>query len=329
LLLAVAILSLSAGCTLAAPQLRPAGHGYRIGYLTSSAPDSPASVEGFQQFRHRLQELGRVEGEHLTIEYRFPQGGGEEGFEDLAAELVRLRVDVIVVGDSRAIPVVKAATSTIPIVMTVSGDVVGQGLVESLARPGGNLTGLTNLSRPLDGKRLELLLEAVPGASRVAVLWNSAHPGVARDWQTVVEPAAPSLGVELVSLGVQRAEDLDGAFRTATERRADALYVMPDPLTNTNAQRIIELAARSRLPAIFGTRLFVDAGGLMYYGPSRAAMFRRAAEYVDKILTGSRPADLPIEQPTRFEFVIDLKAAETLGLSIPETVLLQATELRV
>ena len=321
--LAVVILSLSAGCAFLPPGM---GRVHRVGYLTSSAPDSPASVDGFQQFRQRLQEIGYVEGQNLAIEYRYSDGK-DERFSLLADELVGLPVDVIVVGDSRAIPTVKAATSIIPIVMANSGDVVGQGLVQSLAQPGGNLTGLTNLSRPLNGKRLELLLAAVPGASRVAVLWNSAHPGEALDWgdsQTV----APTLGIELVSLGVQSAEELEGAFHTAIGKHADALYVMPDPLTNTSAKRIAELAARSRLPAIFGTKLFMDYGGLMYYGPSRAAMFRRAADYVNKILTGANPATLPIEQPVRFELIINLGTARALGLTIPEEVLSQATEVR-
>jgi putative tryptophan/tyrosine transport system substrate-binding protein len=325
-LLTVAILSLTAGCTLSAPGVRPAGRVHRIGYLTSAAANAPAAVDGFQQFKRRLEELGYQDGQNLTIEYRYTDDK-EERFPDLAAELVGLPVDISVVGDSRAIPIAKAATSTIPIVMAISGDVVGQRLVASLARPGGNLTGLTNLSRPLNVKRLELLREVKPQTSRVAVLWNRTLAGLRLAWGDI-EAAAPALGVDLVSLDVQGPEDLDKAFEVATRQPVDALCVLPDPLTNLHAQEIVDFAARQQLPAIYGTQLFLDTGGLMYYGPSRAAMSRRAADYVDKILNGADPATLPIEQPSVFEFAINLKAAQGLGLTMPKAVFDQATEVR-
>jgi putative ABC transport system substrate-binding protein len=299
-----------------------------IGYLTSSDPEATASMEGFQQFMQRLEELGFG---RLTVHHRFPQGG--QDFDDLAAELVGLDVDVIVVGDSRAIPSVRAATDTIPIVMAISGDVVGLNLVNSLTQPDGNLTGLTqgDVYRPLDVTRLKLLLDAVPGAARVAVLRNGAHPGVTRDWEEVVQPTAQQLDVEVVSLTVQSLANIEtalGATNWPSIAPIDALYVMPDPLTNVNAQRIVELAAAREVPAMYGTKLFVDAGGLMYFGRSRAAMSRRAAEYVDKILRGVGPQELPIELPATFEFVIELDVAAALDLEIPQAVLDKATELR-
>jgi putative ABC transport system substrate-binding protein len=238
-----------------------------------------------------------------------------------------LPVDLILVGDSRAIPVAKAATTTIPIVMVVSGDVVGLGLVDSLARPGGNLTGVTDLSRTLNTKRLELLVQSVPGASRVAVLWNGDHPGIVLAWDEV-EAAARALGVELISLNVKSPGDLESAFATARSHQADALLVLPDPLTNNNAQQIVALAAQHGLPAMYGTKLFMDLRGLMYYGPSRAAMSRRAADYADKILKGARPADLPIEQPTTFDFIVNVETAQALKLAIPDLVFASVTQTR-
>jgi putative ABC transport system substrate-binding protein len=306
-----------------------------IGYLTSSDLSSPVAADGFQQFRQRLEELGYRDGQNVTIAHRSTETSNR-GFPDLAAELQSLPVDILVVGDSRAIPIVKNATNTIPIVMTVSGDVVGQGLVASLAQPGGNLTGLTDSDpfRPLDLERLDLILQTVKkaesGASRVAVLWNGGHPGVALAYQDL-EAAAPALSVDLVSLEVQDPGDLDAAFQEAVGQKVNALLVLPDPLTNLNAQQIVDLAAQHGLPAMYGTRLFVDAGGLMHYGPNRAAMFRRAADYVDRILKdpepASVPATLPIELPARFEFVISERTANVLKLSIPPSILQQATEI--
>jgi putative ABC transport system substrate-binding protein len=301
----------------------------RIGYLTSAAPDSAAAVDGFQQFRQGLEDLGYRVGADIDIVYRSTQESGK-GFPDLAAELVDLPVDIIVVGDSRAIPIAKDATSTmdnpIPIVMAISGDVVGLGLVASLARPGGNLTGLTDLSRPLSVKRLELLREVKPQTSRVAVLWNGDHPGVGLAWGDL-QAAAGALGVALVSLEV-RGGDVATALGTLTPQPGDALCVLPDPLTNLHAQEIVDFAARQQLPAIYGTKLFLDAGGLMYYGPSRAAMSRRAAGYVHEILNGADPATLPIEEPSVFDLAINFKAAQALKLKIPQTVCLKTPELR-
>ena len=296
----------------------------RIGYLTSAAPDSAAAVDGFQQFLQGLEDLGYRVGVDIDIVYRSTQESGM-GFPDLAAELVGLPVDIIVVGDSRAIPIAKDATSTmdnpIPIVMAISGDVVGLGLVDSLAQPGGNLTGLTDLSRPLSVKRLELLREVKPQTSRVAVLWNGDHPGVGLAWGDL-QAAAGALGVALVCLKV-RDGDVATALGTLTPQPGDALCVLPDPLTNLHAQAIVGFAAQRQLPAIYGTKLFLDAGGLMYYGPSRAAMSRRAAGYVQMILNGAVPATLPIEEPSVFDFAINVKTAQALGLVIPPTVCLK------
>ena len=325
-LLAAAMVSLTTACQGLAPGLGPTQRPYRVGYLTSSPIGGPASVEGFAQFRQRLEDLGLREGQNLIIEYRHTDGK-EERFPELAAELVSLPVDVIVIGDSRAIPIVKQATSSIPIVMANSGDVVGQGLVQSLAQPGGNVTGLTNLSKTLNGKRLELLKQVEPRPTRVAVLWNPAGPGARPAWAEL-QSAAPPLGVELVSREVQAAADLPGAFQQAASQQVNGLVVLPDPLTNLQAQQIVDFAAQRRLPAIYGTKLFVDAGGLMYYGPDRAAMFRRAADYVDKIRAGASPATLPIEQPSVFEFVIHLKTAQMLGFTVAPVLLGQATERR-
>lgn len=324
--LAVASLCLSVGCIGGLPGAKPAERTYRIGYLTSSAPDAPAAVDGYQQFLQRLEELGYRDGENIAIEYRHT-GGREDLFPSLAEELVGLPVDIIVVADSRAIPIAKQATATIPIVMTISGDVVSQGLVASLAQPGGNITGLTDLSVTLAGKRLELLRDAVPDASGVAVLWNKTLPGLALSWGTL-QATALALGVDLVSLEVTSLADIDYAFEAANWKPLHGLLVLPDPLTNTNARRIVELSAERQVPAMYGTKVFVDIGGLMYYGPSRAALFRRAADYVDKILNGADPATTPIEQPSVFDFVINLTTAQMLGLSIPTPVLRQATEVR-
>jgi putative ABC transport system substrate-binding protein len=325
-LLAAALLALLTGCVALPPGLQPPQRPYRVGYLTSSPIGSPASAEGYLQFRQRLEELGLREGQNLTIEYRHTDGK-EDRFPALAAELVSLPVDVLVLGDSRAIPTARQATSTIPIVMANSGDVVGQGLVASLAQPGGNLTGLTNLATMLNAKRLELLLQVQPQPTRVAILWNPDLPGARPSWSEL-QAAAPALGVELISLEMHAPGEVPGAFEQAASQRANGLLVLPDPLTNLQAQQIVDLAAQRRLPAIYGTKLFVDAGGLMHYGPDRAAMFRRAADYVDKIRGGASPATLPIEQPSVFEFVVNLKHARALGFDLPPSLVGQATERR-
>lgn len=242
---------------------------------------------------------------------------------DLAAELVRLKVEVIVTPSTLDALAAQRATRTIPIVMALSTDPVGTGLVASLARPGGNITGLTTLSPELNGKRLELLKETVPGLSRVAVLWNLANPDKALEFEQI-EVAARQLRLQLQSLEVRAPDDFEKAFRGAAAKRASALLTLTDTLTITQQSQIVELAAKRRLPAMFQTGDFVDAGGLMSYGPNDADLFRRTATYVDKILKGAKPGDLPVEQPTRFELVVNLKTAKKIGLTIPPEMLVRA-----
>jgi ABC-type uncharacterized transport system substrate-binding protein len=293
----------------------------KIGFLVPSTPAAAAHL--FEAFRQGLRELGYVEGKTFVLEFRYAEGRTER-LPDLARELVGLKVDVIVTGTDVAIAAVKRETQTIPIVMGNSTDPVGTGFVASLARPGGNLTGLSSISPELGGKRLELLREVVPGLSRVAFLWNPDVRGAVLDYNET-EGAANSLHLQLQSVEVSRAEDLDRAFSAVTKGRAQAL-IMPaaNPVGFTNRGQIASFAQKNRLPSIYAQREYVDAGGLMSYGPSTPDMFRRAATYVDKILKGTKPADLPVEQPTKFEFVINLKTAKQIGLTIPPNVLARA-----
>ena len=290
----------------------------RIGYLTSASGLGPREAA----FRQGLRDLGYVEGQNIAIEYRFADGKLDH-LADRAFELVRLKVDVIVTPSTLDAHAARQATSTIPIVMAASGDAVGAGVVASLARPGGNITGLTALAGELNGKRLEIVKEAVPGLTRVAVLWNAANPDTARDVEETQLQARP-LGLQVQTLEVRGLNDFESAFRAATGKRAGALLTLTDALTLTSQSRIVDLAAKSRLPAIYGEGGFVEAGGLMSYGPNDADLFRRAATYVDKILKGAKPGDLPVEQPTRFEFIINLKAAKQIGLKMPPNVLARA-----
>jgi len=270
-----------------------------------------------------VRELGYVEGQNIAIESRWAEGKYDR-LPGLAAELVRLKVDVLVTQAAPAIQAAKEATRTIPIVMAISGDPIGTGFVASLARPGGNITGLSLLATELSGKRLELLKEAIPKLSRVAVIWNSSSPGMAHRFREV-QAAARALGVRLQSLEVRGdPSDFEGAFSAATKERPDGLLVVLDPFTTLHRRRIGEFAAGSRLPAVYGSSAFPEAGGLMSYGPNIPDMYRRAAFYVDKILKGAKPADLPVEQPRKFELVINLKTAKELGITIPPEVLLQA-----
>jgi putative ABC transport system substrate-binding protein len=296
-----------------------AGKVYRIGYLgPGSGSTLPAALDAFRQ---QLRQLGYVEGQNLTIEYRWAADNDEQ-LPRFAADLVRLKVDVIVVeGHTPAIQAAKNATSTIPIVMGVSGDPVKMG--QSLARPGGNVTGLSILA--LAPKRLELLKEAVPKLKHVAVLWNAANPVKVLDWRET-QAAARALGLKLQSLEVRGPTDFQGAFDYASTDRADALVVLADGLINSHQRKILDFAATRRLPAMYPNREFVDEGGLMSYAPSFTDLFRRAAVYVDRILKGTKPADLPVERPEKFEFVINLKTAKALGLTIPPSLLLRADE---
>jgi putative ABC transport system substrate-binding protein len=274
-------------------------------------------------FRQRLRELGWIESRNVAIESQFAGGKNLDRLPQLAAELVRLKVAVIVADGDPAIYAAKQATSAIPIVVVAVGDPVREGLVASLARPGGNITGLTSISTELSGKRLELLKEAVPKVSRVAVLWNPANASNVSEFKET-EVAARALGLKLRSLEVRSPDDFQGAFASAARDRANALVVVRDPLVDSHHFRILDFAIDKKLPSIHGEEQFVEAGGLMSYGPNRVELFLRAAVYVDKILKGAKPADLPVEQPMKFDFVINLKAAKQIGLSIPQSVLYRA-----
>ena len=291
-----------------------------IGFLGAATPATwSLFVAAFVQ---RLRELGWIEGRTIAIEYRWAEGRGER-YTEIAAEFVRLKVDVIVTGQS-SLPALKQVTSVIPIVMAVSNDPVGGGLVATLARPGGNVTGLSLQTPDLAGKRLELLREVVPGLRRLAVLANVANAATAPEMGEVAA-AARTLGLEVVTLGVRRAEDIAPAFE-AHKGRTDALYVTADGLFNTHRVRINTLVLGARLPTICGWRDFVEAGSLMSYGANYPDLFRRAGDYVDRILRGTKPGDLPVEQPTKFDFVINLTTAKVLGLTISESMLLRADE---
>jgi putative ABC transport system substrate-binding protein len=273
-------------------------------------------------FRKELREVGWAEGRNITIEYRNPEGRTDLRSK-FAAELVHLKVDVIVATATNAALAARQATKTIPIVMT-SSDPVGTGLVTSLAQPGGNVTGTTSLSADLGGKRLELLKEVVPNLSRVAALWRPAAKGNQPQMKEI-EVAARPLQIQLLRVGIEGANDLENAFSTRmTRERADALITMSGPWGRTHAGRIVELAASHRLPAIYPERSFVEVGGLMSYGTDRNDQLRKVAVYIDKILKGAKPADLPVEQPTAFELVINLKTAKQIGVTIPPAVLMEA-----
>ncbi|MEA2658824.1 MAG: hypothetical protein QOF64_1420 [Candidatus Binatota bacterium] len=295
----------------------------RIGYLVAGDPSGESARA--EAIRLNLRELGHVEGQNIAIEYRYSHGKNDRASE-LAAELVRLRVDVIVVaGGDPWILAAKNATKTIPIVMVgVGGDPVEAGLVESLARPGGNVTGITNLGPELGGKRLELLKEAVPKLARVAVLYDPASPGTAREMKELLPVAARVLGLTLQPWDVRAADGFEKVFAALSKERPDGLYVLAGPLVRANGKRTIGFALRSQLPSVYGSARAVEAGGLMYYGADIAESYRRIATYVDKILKGAKPADLPVEQPTKFEFIINLKAAKQIGLAIPPNVLARA-----
>jgi putative tryptophan/tyrosine transport system substrate-binding protein len=292
-----------------------------IGFLGAATPS--ADTLWTAAFAHRLRELGWIEGRNVAIEYRWAEGR-EERFAEVAAELVRLRVDVIVTYSTPSVIAAKKATSVIPIVFALTGDPVGNNLVASLARPGGNVTGLSVLGADLAGKRLELLREVVPGLRRLAIMGNVGNPFIVVELGEV-QTAADTLGLEVVTLEIRRREDIVPAIE-ALKGGADALYVASDPLINANRVRINILAVGARLPTIYLQRENVEAGGLMSYGPNFPDLFRHAAEYVDKILRGAKPADIPVEQPTKFDLVVNLVTAKVLGLTVPPTLLARADE---
>jgi ABC-type uncharacterized transport system substrate-binding protein len=292
----------------------------RIGYLTAASLS--AMAPRFEAFQQGLRELGYVEGKNIVIDYRSPEGKFDR-LPALAAELVRLQVDVIVTGGGAATRPAKEATSTIPIVMAQDSDPVGNGFVASLARPGGNITGLATLAPEISGKQLELLKEIAPKLSRVAVLGNATQPGSPQALREI-NVAADAFGVQLQYLEIQAPKDIETAFQAASKGRADAVLLMASPITFSQRRQVVDLAVKSRLPTIYGRPEYVEDGGLVFYGPSYTDLFRRAATYVDKILKGAKPADLPIEQPKKFEFIINLKAAKLIGLTIPPNVLVRA-----
>ena len=291
----------------------------RIGYLTAATEGQSVRIEAFRQ---GLRELGYVEGKNIVIEYRYAEGVADR-FPNLAAELVKLKVDIIVVSGTPATQAAKNATKTIPIVMSSVTDPVGTGLIASLAHPGGNVTGLSNLYEDLGGKQLELLKEAFRKISRVAVLWDPVNVGNVLMLKNL-KVAAGALQITLQPLEVHIPDDLEPAFAVIKREGASALSVLANSLVNTYSTRIVDFAAKSRLPAIYGESRWVDAGGLMSYGPDYTDLDRRTAIYVDKILKGTKPADLPVEQPIKFEFIINLKAAQQIGLTIPPNVLARA-----
>jgi putative ABC transport system substrate-binding protein len=293
----------------------------KIGVLILTNPG--ATVHLIEAFRQALREHGYVDGKNYVLELRYGEARAER-LPELARELVGLKVDVILASTDVATGAVKRETQTIPIVMVNSSDPVGTGFVASLARPGGNVTGLSSMSPELSGKRLELLREVVPGLSRVAFIWNPDVRGALLDYKET-EGSARSLRLQLQSIEVLRAEDLDRAFSAITKERAQALIVpAPNPVLFANRGQIVSFAQRNRLPSMYAQKEYVDAGGLMSYGPSTADLWRRAATYVDKILKGAKPADLPVEQPTKFELVINLKTAKQIGVTIPPNVLARA-----
>ena len=307
-----------------AAEAQPAGKVPRVAYLTPWSDSDPGRQRGLEAFRQGLRELGYVEGRNISIE-SWSAEGKDDRLPALAADLVRSKVDVIVAASGAATRAVQQTTRTIPIVMSLVADPVGSGLVASLARPGGNVTGLTIMAPDLMAKRLELLKEVVPKVSRVAFLTNPDNPASAR-FLREAEAAARALGVRLQTLEARNPQEIDSAFAVMTRERAGALLYPPDAIFFTQRRQVAELAAKGRLPSL-GTSDYPAAGGLMSYGPNIPDLERRAATFVDRILKGAKPGDLPVEQPTKFELVINLKTAKALGLTIPQSVLVRADEI--
>ena len=313
------------GALLAAPlaaEAQPAGKSYRIGMLeTRSATLNAANVDAFRQ---GMRERGYKDGQNIEIVYR-SSDGHDVRFTDLASDLIRLKVDLILTRGTPAALAAKSATRTIPVIMAASGDPVGSGIVTSLARPGGNVTGLSSGITESYPKRVELLRELLPRLKRIAALLNMGNPVIPPQW-SIVDASARSLGIEPHLLDVRRPEDLQGAFNAAVKLRAEALVVGLDGVTQANLRAIADLAAGQRLPSIYPAKDYANVGGLITYGSSDFHMYQRAATFVDKIFKGAKPADLPVEQPTKFELVINLKTAKALGLTIPQSLLLRADQ---
>ncbi len=315
------------GSLLAAPlaaEAQPAAKVWRIGFLTSGFREGAGADIRLAPFSRGLRDLGYVEGRNVIVEVRYAEGRVER-FPALAAELVNLKVDVLVATSTPGALAGKQTTSTIPIVMAAVGEPVEVKLVDSLAHPGGNITGLSISAPQLAAKRLDLLKQTLPKLSRVTVLWNSSNQGMQARFQET-QSGAQLLGVSIHSVPIQSPDDFGLVFGAMMKDRPESLLVLADTVTVANRQRAIEFAARNRVPAIYEVRAFVDDGGLMSYGIDMADHYRRAAIYVDKILKGAKPADLPIEQPTKFELIVNLKTAKALGLTIPQSLLLRADQ---
>ena len=313
------VLALLAGALAAEAQ--PAGKVYRIGFLWDSPAVFPDAIEAFRQ---GLRDLGYVEGRNIAFEYRWAEGKPER-MRELAEELVRLKVDIIMAPSSIYTGAAKRATSTIPIIFMSHADPLGTGHVASLGRPGGNITGLSIMMTETNVKGLELFKAAVPGLSRVAIIWDPATPSHGPGLKAV-EVAGPSLGLRIQSVAVRSATEYESAFSAMVRERADGVLVLSTPLFIAGAKRLAELALKHKLPSLFGPKHHVAAGGLMSYSPDRPDLYRRGAIFVDKILKGAKPADLPVQQPTRFELVINMKTAKMLGLTIPIGILARADE---
>jgi putative tryptophan/tyrosine transport system substrate-binding protein len=321
----VSIVALAVGILVAplAAETQQTGKAHRVGFLGNSTAALEANLVG--PFREGLRDLGYVEGRNILIEYRWAEGKYER-FPALIGELIGQKVDVIVTAGTPASLAVKKATTSVPLVMVAVGDPVATGLVASLARPGGNITGLTSISPEMEGKRLELLREVVPTVSHIAVLWNAASPiQVIQEKET--RAAAQMLRLKVLSLGVRSKEEIDSAFTTIVRERPDALFVLADRLFLHHRARIMDFAAQQRLPGVHAYRELVEVGGLMSFGPSYADMHRRAAYFVDRILKGAKPADLPVERPAKFELVINVRTAKALGLTLPPSILVRADQI--
>jgi putative tryptophan/tyrosine transport system substrate-binding protein len=306
-----------------AARAQPPAKVYRIGYIVFASPEEQTHMT--KAFEEGMRELGYAEGRNVVFERRFAYGK-QERLPELAAELVKLGVDVIVTGANPVIAAVKQATTTIPVVMSISRDAVAAGFVASYARPGGNITGLASDPTPeVLGKDLEIFKDVVPRAQRVALLWNPLPPG-ADTYRMAAESVARRLGIALQVVEVRGRNELEAAFSVMVRERADGVWVLPDPLTFTARNQVVALAAKHRLPAVYWQREYVDSGGLISYGSNVADQFRRAASYVDRILKGAKPGDLPVEQAAKFELVVNLKTAKSLGLTIPQSLLLRAND---